>query len=325
MIPAFEGDAKLIQTPHILIGAPMHEGAGRHGCDAGPAALRAAGILDALRDGVHSASDWGDVRPGPLRAAACGNPAVSLLPDVAAWVTALEQAAFAASEGGIPVLCGGDHAAAAGTLAGMARRAAALRRPLFILWLDAHPDFHTLASTASGNLHGVPMAYAAGLPGFTGLFPALALPVPAAHICMIGIRSIDDAERTALDTTGIAVHGMDAIARHGMAPLVRRFLDQVRDAQGLLHVSLDADMLDPAIAPGVGTPVPGGVTRADALHLMQALRDSGLVTSLDIVELNPLVDRDGRTARLLVELAAALMGGQASAQRTGVPRDVVPA
>lgn len=315
----------MIPKPHILIGAPMHEGAGQPGCDAGPAALRAAGIRDALRDGVHPVADWGDVQPGPPPAAACGNPAVSFLPGVAAWVAAIEQAAYAASGAGIPVLCGGDHAAAAGTLAGVARRVAALRRPLFVLWLDAHPDFHTLASTASGNLHGVPMAYAAGLPGFAGLFPVLAPPVPAANICMMGIRSVDAAEQAALDAAGIAVHGMDAIARHGIVPLARRFLDQVRAADGMLHVSLDADMLDPSIAPGVGTPVPGGVMRPDALHLMQALRGSGLVTSLDIVELNPRLDRDGRTARLLTGLAAALMGGQAPAHHQGAARHAVPA
>ena len=118
---------------------------------------------------------------------------------------------------------------------------------------------------------------------------------------------------------------MGAIARHGIVPPLRRFLDQVRAAHGLLHVSLDADMLDPAIAPGVGTPVPGGVTRADAVLLAQALHDSGLVASLDLVELNPRLDQDGRTARLLVELASAILGGQAAARPTGATRHAVSA
>ncbi|MER9432761.1 arginase family protein, partial [Mesorhizobium sp. M0408] len=180
--------------------------------------------------------------------------------------------------------------------------------PLFVLWLDAHPDFHTLDTTTSGNLHGVPLAYASGQPGFEGYFPRLAAQVEPARICALGIRSVDLAERDALRRAGVTVHDMRSIDEHGIAQLLRAFLERVSAANGMLHVSLDVDFLDPSIAPAVGTTVPGGATFREAHLAMEMLHDSGLVTSLDLVELNPFLDERGRTATLLVDLTASLMG-----------------
>jgi arginase len=152
------------------------------------------------------------------------------------------------------------------------------------------------------------MAYVTGQPGFDGVFPPLAAPVKPANICMMGIRSVDPAERVALARQGFTVHDMRAIDEHGVAALLSAFLTRVVAANGVLHVSLDVDFLDPDIAPGVGTTVPGGATFREAHLVMEMLHDSGLVSSLDLVELNPFLDERGRTALLLVDLAASLLG-----------------
>jgi arginase len=154
----------------------------------------------------------------------------------------------------------------------------------------------------------VPLAYAAGRPGFSGYFPDLPHPVAPSRICAFGLRSVDPAERRALVEAGVLVHDMRAIDEHGVAPLLRAFLAHVVAENGLLHVSFDVDFLDPAIAPAVGTTVPGGATFREAHLTMEMLSDSGLVSSLDLVELNPFLDERGRTATLLVDLTASLMG-----------------
>ena len=177
-----------------------------------------------------------------------------------------------------------------------------------MLWLDAHPDFHSLDSTASGNLHGVGVAYAAGRPGFGAHMPPNPHPVRPENICMMGLRSVDPPERAALREAGVAVHDMRAIDEHGLVRPLRAFLDRVARAGGRLHVSLDVDFLDPTIAPAVGTTVPGGATFREAHLIMEIVHDSGLARSLDLVELNPFLDERGRTALLLVDLAASLLG-----------------
>ncbi|WP_454813039.1 arginase [Labrys neptuniae] len=292
----------------ILLGAPLQEGTGRLGCDMGPSAFRAAGLAGALQELGHSVEDRGNLTPTPQRAIRHANPAIKHLPEVVAWTEALTEAAYRLGAEGLPIVIGGDHGMAAGTLAGFSRRAAETGRPFFVLWLDAHPDFHTLDSTVSGNLHGCPVAYATGQPGFEGYFPPLAAPVKPDHICMMGIRSVDPAERTALAAAGVTVHDMRAIDEHGVGPLLQAFLRRVAEANGVLHVSLDVDFLDPGIAPGVGTTVPGGATFREAHLIMEMLHDSGLVASLDLVELNPFLDDRGRTALLMVDLVASLMG-----------------
>ena len=181
-------------------------------------------------------------------------------------------------------------------------------REQFVLWLDAHPDIHTLDTTTSGNLHGTPVAYFSGLKSFEGIYPKLQQRVDPANICMMGIRSVDSAEKLHLAHSQICVHDMRAIDEHGVAPPLRRFLERVANANGVLHVSLDVDFLEPDIAPAVGTTVPGGATFREAHLIMEILFDSGLVKSLDLVELNPFLDERGRTARLMVDLCASLLG-----------------
>ncbi|AEH87482.1 MULTISPECIES: arginase [Mesorhizobium] len=291
-----------------ILGAPVQDGAGRMGCEMGPSALRTAGLAGALRELGHQVADLGTILPATVRPLAHGNLALKALPEISAWTAGIAEAAYDVSADAMPIFLGGDHSISAGTVSGLARRAAEAGRPLFVLWLDAHPDFHTLDTTASGNLHGVPLAYASGQPGFGGYFPDLPAAVDPKRICAMGLRSVDPAEREALNRAGVTVHDMRAIDEHGIAPLLRAFLARVAAQDGLLHVSLDVDFLDPSIAPAVGTTVPGGATLREAHLVMEMLSDSGLVSSLDLVELNPFLDERGRTATLMVDLTASLMG-----------------
>jgi arginase len=274
----------------------------------GPSAYRAAGLAGALSELGFDVQDRGNLSITPRPAVAHRNAAIKGLAEFAAWTETLAAIAFEASGVGLPIFLGGDHSLSAGTLAGMSRRAVTEGRELFVLWLDAHPDFHTLDTTVSGHLHGVPMAYVTGRPGFSGYLPELASPVDPRNVCMLGLRSVDAAERRALNAAGVIAHDMRAIDEQGVAPLVGAFLDRAASVDAMLHVSLDVDFLDPGVAPAVGTTVPGGATFREAHLAMELAHDSGLVSSLDLVELNPFLDERGRTALVMVDLAASLLG-----------------
>ncbi|PWJ21936.1 arginase [Jannaschia seohaensis] len=285
-----------------LIGVPVQCGAGRRGCVMGPDALRTAGLDRALTALGHDVRDLGNLAARP-RDAIHRNPAIHDLSEAAGWVDTIQRAEIAPDR--FPIFLGGDHLMAAGTVPAMAART---DRPLFVLWLDAHSDIHTLDSSESGNLHGTPISYVTGRADFTPHFPAPAATVDPKNVCMIGLRSVDGYEKQALAEAGIDTADMRHIDEHGIAAPLRAFLDRVRDADGALHVSFDVDFLDPAIAPAVGTTVPGGATFREAHLAMELLAESGLVTSLDLAELNPFLDDRGRTATLLVDLVSSLFG-----------------
>lgn len=292
----------------VLIGAPIDSGQRRPGCLMGPAAYRVAGLAQAISDLGHGVTDWGDVALPELSDVTCPNPAVHSLAETLGWTEVLtDRVDDALSEGAMPIVLGGDHSLALGSVAGAAAYAKRAGRPLFLLWLDAHSDFHTPLTTTSGNLHGTPVAYIAGRDGFE-TFPPFPAPIPADRICLYGIRSVDPAEHAALLDHDIAINDMRVLDEHGIVKPLREFLTKVREAGGMLHVSLDVDFLDPTIAPAVGTTVPGGTTFREAHLVMEVLHESGLVTSLDLVELNPFLDDRGMTARLMVDLVGSLMG-----------------
>ena len=297
---------RMTQRDCILIGAPVDSGKRRTGCLMGPDALRTAGLAEALRDLGHRVEDSGNLTPEPYDPES-GDGDLHKPRETAGWTARLIAAAEAAVARGLPIFLGGDHALSLGSVAGVANHAARTGRPLFVLWLDAHSDYHTPQTTDSGNLHGTPLGYVTGRDGFDG-FPPVANPVPQENICLLGLRSVDAAERAALERTAIHRHDMREIDERGIARPLAAFLDRVSAANGLLHVSLDVDFLDPTFAPAVGTTVPGGATLREGHLVMEMICDSGLMSSLDLVELNPFLDERGRTAQLLVDLTASALG-----------------
>ena len=290
----------------ILIGAPVDAGQRRPGCLMGPDALRTAGIDSAFAELGYAVDDWGNLAPD-IFAPDTGEGRLHRPNETIGWTGSLARVAEVAVARGLPVFLGGDHSISLGTISGVAAHAAAEGRPLFVLWLDAHSDFHTPETTATGNLHGTPLAYVTGRPGFEG-FPEVRHPVPEENICIIGLRSVDHAEREAFRQSRIRRHDMREIDERGIAALLAPFLEAAAAAGGMLHVSLDVDFLDPGVAPAVGTTVPGGATVREAHLVMEVISDSGLMTSLELVELNPFLDEKGRTALLMVDLAASAMG-----------------
>ncbi|MDC9834731.1 arginase [Rhizobium binxianense] len=291
-----------------LIGAPLEEGSGRRGAAMGPAALRIAGVDQTLIELGHDVADLGDVRIVPAMDLPNHQKAHNLR-IVGAFTRALENSVHdVAASGRFPLILGGDHSLSMGSVSGMARYAASKGRPLFVLWLDAHADFNSPATSPSGNIHGMPVASFCGEAEFAEILPKDRPFVDPKNVFQVGIRSVDAREREEIHEHGVNVFDMRAIDEQGIGAIMREILDVVTKANGLLHVSLDLDFLDPEIAPGVGTTVPGGATFREAHLVMEMLSDSGLVSSLDLVELNPFLDDRGKSARILVELTASLFG-----------------
>ncbi len=299
----------MAQKSCCIVGIPIQCGTHVNGCVMGPDSFRTANLAGVLTEQGASVFDLGNLEPGSHEPLEHENSNIRHLSEIVAWTKAIEAAAYEAiSSYELPVFVGGDHSLSAGTVPGVTRHAQENNKEQFVLWLDAHPDFHNLTSTDSGNLHGTPVAYFSGQAGFDGYYPPLKHKVAEQNICMMGVRSIDAAEHSALAETNIQVLDMRYIDDHGFADPLGEFLQRVEKANGALHVSLDVDFLEPEIAPAVGTTVAGGATFREAHHVMEMLHESGLVTSLDLVELNPFLDDRGKTATLMVDLVASLMG-----------------
>lgn len=297
----------MTQKHCILIGAPVDCGKRVRGCLMGPDAYRTAGIAEAITALGHTVTDIGNLAPAPVAETLHENKALYKLAENIGWCETLQNAAETHAPDGMPIFLGGDHALAMGTVSGMATHAQSIGKPFFVLWLDAHTDIHTLSSTDSGNIHGTPTGYYIGSEGFD-MFPPVKAPVPTENICMIGLRSVDPAEHTALADMNVELVDMRRIDEEGIRTPLAVFLDKVAAVDGFLHVSLDVDFLDPSVAPAVGTTVPGGATDREAHLIMEMVSDSGLAQSLDLVELNPFMDERGKTASLMVELTASLLG-----------------
>ena len=299
----------MYQKSCCLVGIPVQNGTTVNGCDMGPDAFRTAGMNDMLTGQGFSVSDLGNLAAAPGNLIEHNNRSVKQLEEIVSWAKCIQEASYKAiTTHDLPIFLGGDHSLSIGTIPGVTRYAHERDQEQFVLWLDAHPDFHSLYSTESGNLHGTPVAYFSGQKGFEGYYPRLSNKVADRNICMMGIRSVDAAEKQALSKTQIEIYDMRYINDHGIAKPLNRFLNRVAAAKGALHVSLDVDFLEPEIAPAVGTAVPGGATYNDSHHVMEMLHESGLVTSLDLAELNPFLDDRGKTASLMVDLCASLVG-----------------
>jgi arginase len=296
-----------------LLGAPVEVGASQRGTLMGPAAMRTAGLGALLEELGFAVEDHGDLAPLD------GHPIVDTPPenakhyrDIQKWIQALSARAYTlAQSGALPIFIGGDHSLSMGSVNGVARHWHEQGRELFVLWLDAHADYNTPATTITGNMHGMSAAFLCGEPGLDGLLgtePRAS--ITPAHLDLFGIRTIDKLEKELVHQRKVSVADMRQIDEFGVSVLIRRVIERVRARNGVLHVSFDVDFLDPATAPGVGTLVPGGATYREAHLIMELLHDSGLMVSLDVVELNPFLDERGRTARVMVELVGSLFGQQ---------------
>jgi arginase len=291
-----------------MIGAPLDLGAAsRRGVDMGPSAIRYAGIGERVSRLGHVCHDRGNVE-APLREIADpGDERARYLGEIVATCERVAaEVADAVREGLLPLVLGGDHSIALGTLGGMA----SVRGAGGVLWLDAHGDLNTPETTPSGNVHGMPLA--AALARVERGFESDSWPLPcvdARHVALVGCRSLDEGERATIRELGLAVFTMSEIDRRGLEAVVRDALDVVGNAS-FVHVSLDLDVVDPEVAPGVGTPVRGGLSYREAHLAMELVAEVGVLDSLEVVEVNPILDARNRTARLAVELCASALGAR---------------
>ncbi|WP_407160623.1 arginase [Bradyrhizobium sp. STM 3557] len=296
-----------------LLGAPIDMGASRRGTLMGPAALRTAGLPDLLVSLGLDVVDFGDVGIADVADLAdLPPPKANHYREIQRWSRVLARRSYElAQTGAIPIFLGGDHSLSMGSVNGVARHWREAGHDLFVLWLDAHADYNTPETTLSANMHGMSAAFLCGEAGLDGLLgdePRARLNPD--QLELFGVRSIDKLEKDLLRLRRVSIVDMRAIDEFGVGVLIRRVIDKVRARNGVLHVSFDVDFLDPDIAPGVGTTVPGGATYREAHLIMELLHDSGLVRSVDIVELNPFLDERGKTARAAVELIGSLFGQQ---------------
>jgi arginase len=306
-------DADTSKIPRIaLLGVPIEIGASQAGTLMGPAALRTAGIARLLEQMGICVEDHGDLAIPAVAADGPVPPNAKFYDEVKTWIRALsERAYWLACSGAVPIFMGGDHSLSMGSVNGVARYWQEKAQPLFVLWLDAHADYNTPETTVTGNMHGMSAAFLCGEPGLDTLLGGLPrASIGPDQIDLFGVRSIDPLEKELVRDRRVAIADMRAIDEFGVGVLIRRVIERVRARNGVLHVSFDVDFLDPAVAPGVGTTVPGGATYREAHLIMELLHDSGLVRSADIVELNPFLDERGRTARVAVELIGSLFGQQ---------------
>jgi arginase len=294
-------------TTIAVIGAALDLGQGRRGVDMGPSAIRYAGLAERLEGLGLTVDDSGNVATAVVEATALEDERARYLPQIKRTCELIaERVGEAVAAGATPLVLGGDHSVALGTLGGLA----AAHGTGGVLWIDAHGDLNRPDTSPTGNVHGMPLAAALGLAG--DRFASDAWPLPAvdpARVALLGTRSLDAAERELLRDSGITVITMSEIDRVGVEPVLERALDHV-SGPGFVHVSLDMDALDPAIAPGVGTPVEGGLTYREAHLALELVAESGLAGSLEVVEVNPVLDHENRTASLAVELVASAFGAR---------------
>jgi arginase len=300
-----------MRQSHIaVIGAPMDLGAGRRGVDMGPSALRVAGLNQKLAELGYLAEDLGNVVVDQPESLPTGPAHARYLPQIAHTCARLaEIVERAADHGQVPLVLGGDHSAAIGTVAGMSRHLGKNGQKLGLLWMDAHADMNTPDSSPSGNIHGMPLACIIGL-GPADL-TAMAGNVPMVdpeNIAIVGLRSVDDIERFNVRGAGVHPFTMRDIDERGMRTVMQEAIHAVSSGTSGFHLSFDLDAVDPGEAPGVGTPVHGGITYREAHLAMEIVCDSGLMTSLEMVELNPVLDIANRTAILGVELLMSALG-----------------
>ena len=288
-----------------IIGATLDLGQGRRGVDMGPSAIRYAGLEERLVGLGYAVQDEGNVETAVAEATALRDERARFLPEIHDTCELIAaRVAEVTTRGALPLVLGGDHSVALGTLGGLA----SVHGQGGVLWIDAHSDINTPETSPSGNVHGMALAAALGLAGHgfeSGVWPLPA--VDPKRVALVGTRLLDDGERRLLREAGVRVFSMSEVDRIGIERAIRESLDRIAGG-GFVHVSLDMDVLDPEIAPGVGTPVRGGLTYREAHLAMELVAESGLAGSLEVVEVNPILDRENTTAATAVELVASALG-----------------
>jgi len=296
---------------HIaVIGAPLDLGQGRRGVDMGPSALRVANLNARVAALGYEVEDQGNIAVDQAESCPEGDAHAKYLPQIAAACERLgRQVSQALERGRLPLVLGGDHSVAVGTMSGVAQRFQSQRRSVGLIWLDAHADMNTPGTSPSGNVHGMPLAAILGrgpaeLVDLFGFCPK----VSPAHTAIVGLRDVDQVERTNVRDSGVRAFTMRDIDERGLRAVMEEAIGAASHSTDGFHLSLDMDFVDPKDAPGVGTPVRGGVTYREAHLAMEMICDSGKMVSMEVVEVNPVIDESNRTADLAVELIMSGMG-----------------
>ncbi len=293
-----------------LIGVPLDLGAGRRGVDMGPSAFRVAEIDQRLKDLGCDVEDEGDLRVSIPETQGPGDPRLKYLKEIKETCETLRDAVGRTLKAGrFPVVLGGDHSVAMGTIAGLSRFHRERKEKIGLVWFDAHADSNTAETSPSGNIHGMPLAVALGIgaPGLVNLSGSCPM-VDGSRAAAVGLRDVDTAERANVRASGLGAFTMRDIDERGMRAVVEEAIKRASNGTAGIHVSFDLDAMDPDYAPGVGTPSPGGLSYREAHLAMEMLADTGKVVSAELVEANPILDQRNGTARLGVELLASLLG-----------------
>jgi arginase len=293
-----------------IVGAPLDLGAGRRGVDMGPSAFRVADIHHRVRDLGYVVADAGDVPVEIQETHDPGDPKLKYLREIKATCESLrEVVAKIVESGSMPVVLGGDHSIAMGTIAGLSRVYRERHQRLGLVWFDAHADANTAQTSPTGNIHGMPLAVVMGLgaPELVNLSGQVPM-VDGSRAAVVGLRDVDPDERPNVRASGIGAFTMRDIDERGMRAVMEEAIKRATSGTAGIHVSFDVDAMDPEHAPGVGTASPGGLSYREAHLAMEMLADTGKVVSVEFVEVNPILDQANRTALLGVELLASLLG-----------------
>jgi len=290
-----------------VIGVPIDLGANRRGVDMGPSALRYAGLQKALEALGHVVEDLGDLAVPVPEQSTAGNPRARYLHEIVQVARELaDRVAAVVAAGRFPIILGGDHSLSIGTVSGVRR----IRPNTGVVWLDAHGDFNTPDTTPSGNIHGMSLAVLHGL-GAAELVACLnGRPLRPEQTVLIGVRDLDDGERELLRRSGVAVFTMQEVDRLGLPAVMEQALARLKPHVDGIHLSLDLDVFEPDLAPGVGTPKPGGLTYREGHLAMEMLAELGILVSMELVEVNPILDQANRTALLAVDMARSALGAR---------------
>jgi len=297
--------------PVHVIGVPLDLGGNRRGVDMGPSAFRIAGLGERIASLGRTVADKGDLPTPIAETQQARDERKKYIREITKVCQKLYQTALESlAEGAIPLVLGGDHSLGAGSVAASAEWAQKTsERPTGLLWIDAHGDMNTPATTLSGNVHGMPLAALLGNePSELARIGNVTPSVHAANTVLVGVRNLDEREKIAVRDSGVHVFTMKDIDRQGMASVAEQAVRLAGQGTAGIHVSFDMDVCDPSVAPGVGTPVKGGINYREAHLLMEIVADSGLLTSLDMVEVNPTLDVRNATAQLGTELALSALG-----------------